>query len=118
MHGWLNIMLRITALCLLLVGALQANAACVEADLAAAHSTASADMHRSHDTGIAAHHPPPLHPPGGALCVQACVFGIMEPFTAPPPARVSTLAFLRPSEEAPPPSLQPDTVERPPKPLV
>lgn len=118
MHGWLNVMLRITALCLLLVGTLQVNVACVGADLAAAHSMTSADIHRGHGTNSAAHHPTTLHPPGGALCMQACVFGIMEPFTAPPPTRALTFAFLRPSEEAPPLSLQPDTVERPPKPLV
>lgn len=118
MHGWLNIMLRITALCVLLVGALQANAACAGADLAPTPSMTSADMGHVHGSDMAGHPAMAGHPSGGAVCVQACLFGIIEPFAAPQPASFSTIAFLRPHEDVRPPSLQPDTAERPPKPQV
>jgi hypothetical protein len=118
MRGWPNFMLRIMALCVLLVGALQANAACAGADLAAAHTVTSAGMDRGHGIDMAGHDQMAGHPSGGAVCVQACLSWIIEPCAAPRPAGFSTTAFLRPHQDARPPSLQPDTAERPPKPRV
>lgn len=118
MRGWLDIMVRIAAVCLLLIAGVQASAACAAADLAPRHSAASALMVQVQDMHMADHRPAAGHPAGGMVCMRGCISWIDEPIAAAQSMSFSKIAVLRPDDEAQPASLRPDMAERPPKPRV
>lgn len=118
MRSWLNIMVRIVAACMLLIGGVQAGTACAKANLAPVHHVASATMEHVQVGHMADLRPVVGHPSGGPACSQGCLFWFAEPFVAPQSVGVSTIAVLRPADAEQPASLWPDMAERPPKPLV
>lgn len=118
MRGWLDIMVRIAAVCLLLVAGVQASAACAAANPVPGLAMTSAAMAESHDMHRTEHRPVGGHVTGGMICMQGCLSWIDEPNAALQETGLSWIAVQRPDHEAQPASLRPEMAERPPKLLV
>lgn len=118
MRGWVNIMVRVLAVCLLLIAGVQAGAACAAPNPAPGHSMSHAPTAHSQNIHMGGHRPVAGHPAGSMLCMQGCLSWIDEPIVAEKNISFSKIAVLRPEDKTQPGSLQPDMAERPPKPLV